>query len=148
MEKVDIDLGQEMPKLGGEVPLMVSKAEKESDEAVETCYPHFHYEGEEELEIPDEGTMTVKYKVVFKSNTETEDEEHYTCKVEVQKIIAVEGEKDEAPAHGMKGAEEALDELMEAARKAVEAEDDEEDEGEEDDSEDEGEEDDGEGEEE
>ncbi len=131
MEKVNIDLGQEMPKLGGEVPLMVSKGEKEADEAVETCYPHFHYEGEEELDIPDEGTMTVKYKIVFKSNTETEEEEHYTCKVEVQEIVAIEGEKDEAPAHGMKDAEEALDELLEAAKKVAEAKDAEEEDGEE-----------------
>lgn len=104
-------------------------------EQISKDYPQFTIHGNEEVEIPEEGTMTVKYRLTRKSEEDTERGESYSCTVQVQEIVSCEcccgkdckgecengGEKEdeaEAPAGKSKnGAGEALDALLEAAKK-------------------------------
>lgn len=100
--KMNIDLGMShsdsMP-----TPL------REDDE----YYPSFHYTGEEKLDIPHEGVMTIRYKKTSSSMSEGKGGKHYSCTVEVQEIISVEGKKGaDAPSKRDRTAEESLDRLM------------------------------------
>lgn len=88
MQKVDIDLKQE-PQEENET-LSVTPGEKEADESVESDFPHFHYESAEPLEIPPKGKMIIEYEVVF-DNSEDEEAEGYNYKVDVKRILGVEG---------------------------------------------------------
>jgi hypothetical protein len=75
-------------------------------------YPHFHYEGDEELPIPDEGTLTVRYKIVWKQEEEAEGKERYCCKVQLREIVSADGGVS-APAKSGSGAADALDKIKE-----------------------------------
>lgn len=76
-------------------------------------YPSFHYSGDENLDIPHEGVMTVRYKKTSSSTSEGKDGVRYSCTVEVQEIISVEGKKGaDAPSKRDRTAEESLDKLM------------------------------------
>jgi hypothetical protein len=114
----EIDLGiKDVPYENALMPATMSEAK--ADEEAKTRYPHFHYEGEDELEIPEEGYARIKYKIVWKQEEETDKGEHYACKVEVQSIQPCgeeeeEEEEVEAPAKSGSAAADALDELMEA----------------------------------
>jgi hypothetical protein len=106
MTKTNIDLGytydkEPMPTVASAVP------DKKH-------YPTFHYEGDEGIDIPNDGILTVKYHTVTETVTTREDgTKHYSCTVEIQKILGYEKEKDERPARSYKDAEEALDKLAE-----------------------------------
>lgn len=81
----------------------------------EKNYPSFHYEGDENLELPKEGTMTVHYCKTASSVSERNGVMHYSCTVEVKHILSVKETdyEDEAPTKkSSRGAEEALDKLM------------------------------------
>lgn len=124
MKKVDINLNQ--TELGPEnTPLMVTRPEGQSDKEAPTNYPHFHYEGKDELPIPHKGKMTIEYEIVWEQETETPNSDHYACKVEVRKILATEAakENDEAPTRRDTSTEDALDRLMEE-REAEEGDED------------------------
>lgn len=75
-------------------------------------YPSFHYEGDESLDLPHEGTMTIRFKKTASSVSERNDKKHYSCTVEVLAIEDVEGEKDDSPTRKHNDSEEALDKLM------------------------------------
>lgn len=86
--------------------------------AKETYYPSFHHSGDEKLDVPDEGTMLVRYKKVSSSQSEDKRGEHYSCCIEVQEIISVSGDaKKNAPSRRDKSGEEALDAHMAAREK-------------------------------
>jgi hypothetical protein len=111
MAKVDISLA--LPEIeGGTSPM-----EMAIDSRTPSRFPHFHYEGPEELPIPDEGCMTVKYKITWKQEEETDGKEVYRCKVELREICEAEGKTDDRPAKTDRSAEDALD----AIRKQLEA---------------------------
>lgn len=107
--KLNIDLGSDSMDAhmsSPMMPMMPMKSEK--------YYPKFHYSGDKELEIPDEGTMTIRYREVASSERENRDgSENYTCEIEVQEIVSVEGDASaEAPAKSYgKDTGDALDAL-------------------------------------
>ncbi len=73
-----ISLAQDYGK--GEINMVSSPSPKPS-------YPSFHYSGSEDLDLPTEGTMTVKYRVRSETcSTDSDGQEHYECSIEVQSI--------------------------------------------------------------
>lgn len=84
---------------------------KDSDEP-KKHYPSFHYEGDEDLGLPKEGTMTIKFKKVESSHSERGERTKYACTVEVHEITDVEAERDERPAKSHDESSAVLDELM------------------------------------
>jgi hypothetical protein len=54
-------------------------------------YPAFHYSGEQELDLPSSGIMTVRFKKCASSESEnSEGKEQYSCTVEVLEILSIE----------------------------------------------------------
>jgi hypothetical protein len=81
-------------------------------------YPTFHYDGKKELDLPDEGEMTIKFRKVSSTSSVNKEGEHrYACTIEVRSVCDVEGESDdESPAHGSdKSVSDLLDSLMKKA---------------------------------
>lgn len=79
----------------------------------EPSYPSFHYSGTEDLDLPDEGTMTIKYRVRSETHaTDKSGQKHYECSIEVQSIEKVKGEAETYKKK--KDAGDYLDELMKA----------------------------------
>lgn len=108
--QLNLDLGMEMS--AGCCP---AEPPSKSDEP-KKYYPAFHYSGDKPLRIPPEGEMVVRYKKVSSERrTNDENKDHYSCTIEVRKIVSVDHEDYEAPAgNKMKDAEEALDAIREA----------------------------------
>jgi hypothetical protein len=98
---VDIDLEQE-PQEDTET-LEVTPGEKEADEAANSDYPHFHFEGN--LDIPDKGVMQVEYEVVYRADGVT--------KVDLHRITGTEEPAAAKPVR----TEDALDALAAAKMK-------------------------------
>lgn len=85
-----------------------STAEPES----RTIFPCFHYEGPEELEIPEEGTMTIRYKQTREVSEHKVGKPHwYECDVTVLEIVSTKGDA-KAPARSGSESADALDKLM------------------------------------
>ena len=82
------------------------------DENDKTVYPHFHYCGPLDLELPDSGEMVVKFVKRKETSYVEEDGTHwYECKVEIRSIEKVDGKEPEAhmPAKSYIEAGDALD---------------------------------------
>lgn len=79
-------------------------------------YPTIYYDGDEPLGLPKEGTMTIAFKRISESSSETEGKQSYSCTVEVQKITAIDGAVD-APSKKYDEAGDALDTIMKALTK-------------------------------
>lgn len=83
-----------------------------SDEQRPPIFPSFHYEGSEELDIPEEGTMTIRYKQTREVSEHKVGKPHwYECDVTVLEIVSTKGES-KAPARSGSEAADALDRLM------------------------------------
>lgn len=111
MTEVDIDLSQ-----GPEeetASLKVTPGEKAADEAVDTEFPHFHYTGDAPLDIPKKGVMEVEYEVVF----EEQEAGKTTMKIDLHRIVGVEGEGEEESEDLTEPAVGALDRLAAAKTK-------------------------------
>jgi len=92
MEAIDLDMSREE---AGESP--AESAAEPSSEGPQ--YPNFYVDGKEKLPIPDQGTMTIKYKRVAESESTRDGEDpHYSCTIEVQKILDCQGEADDGNA--------------------------------------------------
>jgi hypothetical protein len=91
-------------------------ATKSSDEKY---YPSFHYEGDKELDVPEEGTMTIRFKRTGRSESEHDDKVRYSCSIDVLSIESVEGQNDEddSPAKSYDDASVALDKIAAALKK-------------------------------
>lgn len=117
MEKLNVDLGR---SYGQAIPSV-----KEMKD--EMMYPSFHVEGEEDLDLPYEGTMLVKFCKTSSTHRVDEDgKEHYECTVQVKKIISVEADEEEykAPAKShAKESDEALDHLANKIKHKMEKDD-------------------------
>lgn len=112
MKNVDLDLGQTSKEMYGEPTGTLTK----SDEPDRKHYPSFHYEGPEELPIPDQGKMTVEYAIVRSTNSKDRDgKEHYSCDVEIREICCVD-KGVEQPTKRDTSTEDALDRLMDVLR--------------------------------
>ncbi len=102
MDKMDRDLN--MSEMGPESPMEMKPQDH---------YPTFHYEGPEELDLPDHGAMLVHYKVKREVETKNPPDRHwYSCDVEIRKILGAEAEKDMRPSKRDTSAEDNLDRLM------------------------------------
>ena len=97
--KTPIDLKQKS-EFGG--PISVGM------DASRDSYPEFRISGDEELDLPKEGTMTIRYKITREVEESVGDKEHYNCTVEVRSIEKVSGQRS-APSKRDHSAEEALD---------------------------------------
>src|SRR6266568_4576416 len=77
-------------------------------------YPILHYSGPKDLDLPQDGTMTVKYHL--KRETSEVDREtgkhHYDCDLEILSIEKLKSEEAVAPAKSGSEAADALDKLM------------------------------------
>lgn len=73
-------------------------------------YPEFSFSEDEPCDLPEEGELTIKYRLV-RHATDTTDEAHprYSYTVCVKKLISAEGEKDKRPAKSYDEAGDALD---------------------------------------
>jgi len=82
MATYPIDLGRS--GMGAEVA-MSSPAEKH--------YPTLYLEWDEKYDLPDSGTMTVKFKKNSETNTKRKGEEHQTVSLDILEITSVKGKK-------------------------------------------------------
>lgn len=100
MKTIDLEI-----VYGGELVPISSKS-REKD------YPTFTVERDSELDIPEEGVMSIRYRKVRSSESvDKSGDEHYSCTIEVQAIEDVEEEADEERSSTNDTAD-ALDELM------------------------------------
>jgi hypothetical protein len=107
----EISLAREYPT---DSPMSISAASPRGPD-----YPTFHYEGPEELDLPDKGELTIKFRKTSETSSVDKSGKHwYACTIEVQSICDVDdGDEDdqpEAPARGSdKAVSDILDSLME-----------------------------------
>jgi len=57
-------------------------------------YPTFTYSGPDEVDLPDEGEMTIEFRKVASSKPQGGSSNH-SCTIEVQKIVSVDPEAGE-----------------------------------------------------
>lgn len=94
------------------IDLSMTYSEPHKMDMPDRHYPSFHYEGEESLDLPHEGTMTIRFKKPSSSVSERDGKKHYSCTVEVLSIEKVKGEEDDSPTRKHNSSEEELDKLM------------------------------------
>ena len=105
--KLNIDLGES----NGVEVAPPSRGEK--------YYPSLHVSGKKELDIPKEGLMTIRYKKVSSSESESEDNgPRYSCTIKIHEIVSADGEEVEAPTKKNSESEDALDKLMDEKKKS------------------------------
>lgn len=79
-------------------------------------YPEFTYDSPEPLELPDAGTMKIRFRKVRSSERLMEDHKMHSCTVEVLSIESVKATKKEAeddmPVKSDRSTEDALDSIM------------------------------------
>lgn len=88
-------------------------------------YPVVHYSGPEELELPDDGTARVRFKVIRKVEETRDGKEYYQCELELHWISDVkEAGEGGGPMFksSAKDTEDALDALARKRRPAQEGE--------------------------
>lgn len=101
---------------------------EDSDEVV---YPHFHYCGPLDLELPDSGEMVVKFVKRKETSYVEKDGTHwYECKVDIREIVSVDNKEPEAhmPAKSSDAASDALDAIARQLAEQHEAQEGDEDE--------------------
>jgi hypothetical protein len=87
MPKVNIDLGRDMEE---SMPTSISRDS--------VMYPTFHIETKKDIDFPHEGEMTIKFKKTGSSMSERDGDKHYSCAIEVRKIVGLYPKKnDETP---------------------------------------------------
>jgi hypothetical protein len=79
-------------------------------------FPTFRYSGKE-LDLPDEGEMTIRFKVVERTESERDGKKTCSYTIEVQSIEDVEEESDDSPTKSYDEAGSALDKIVEALSK-------------------------------
>lgn len=89
----------------------------------ETHYPEFHYCGDKEIDLPDEGVMEIRFRKVSEEERSNGDgKKRYSFTVCVEEILEVEGKEEvEAPATSgtAKNTEQALDEILKTMQDMV-----------------------------
>lgn len=79
-------------------------------------YPEFTYDSPEELDLPDEGVMKIRFRKTRSSERLMDDHKMHSCTVEVLAIESVKATKKEAeddmPVKSDRSTEDALDKLM------------------------------------
>lgn len=99
----EIDLG----KTFGSPAQMISCPHDES-----VHYPCLHIEGTESLDLPKNGTATIKFKVVSETEESRGGKEHYRCEIEVHSLSNVKAVSNgDNPKSYARDTEDALDKL-------------------------------------
>jgi len=90
----------------------------------EDKYPSLHYTGPDELDLPETGEMTVRFRVKREvSEVNSQGVHHYNCDIEVSEILKVKGDDDfTPPAKSGNEAEDALDRLRDEMEAGAEKE--------------------------
>ena len=84
-------------------------------------YPELTYVSEYELDIPDDGVMTVRYRTVRQSDEVRNGKHRHSCTVEITDILSAKEENgSKAPAKSGNETRDALDKLAEEAAKHLE----------------------------
>jgi hypothetical protein len=103
--KMNFDLAQKDMMCCSPEP--ISKSDRMS-------YPSFHYSGDKELDLPDSGLMTIRFRKSGSSeNTNSNGKESYSCTVDVQEIVSVE-DSGGAKKSAARESDDALDALVRA----------------------------------
>jgi hypothetical protein len=79
-------------------------------------FPSFHYSGKE-LDLPNEGEMTIRFKVTERTESDRHGKKTCSYTLEVQSIEDVEEENDDSPTKSYDEAGSALDKIAEALSK-------------------------------
>jgi len=74
-------------------------------------YPTLHIETDEKIDFPHAGTITLHYKKTSSSMNEREGKKHYSCTLEMQEILDMEGDKEEDTRTTSRKTEDALDKI-------------------------------------
>lgn len=86
----------------------------------EMHYPSFYVDGDKKLDLPEEGTMTVKFRKTSESNSKGRDgKEHYSCSIDVMEVSNVKGTKASEDKNE-ESASDALDRLKNEAESEAE----------------------------
>lgn len=85
-----IDLA--LPSYGQGEPCCVS-----STDANRKYYPNFHYEGEKDIELPESGTMVVKFKRTSREESDRNGKTRYSYSVDVVGIDSINGDDADLP---------------------------------------------------
>jgi len=95
-----------------------------SNSSEEAQFPTLHYEGSDDLDLPQDGTMTVRYHVKRETNEvdRKTGKHHYCCDIEILSIEKIKGEDPIAPTRSGSESADALDRLMEAHEEGEEGE--------------------------
>jgi hypothetical protein len=117
-EQNEIDLGAtNEERYGGDyatAPALASKDDKK-------YYPSFHYSGRKELDLPEDGKMTIEYCKTSEKSIIRDGVHYYECDIEVRRICEVEGEEGDDHDDDMpEKVEDILDGLMEKLQKEKE----------------------------
>lgn len=91
-----------------------------SESSPRKYYPNFHCEGETDIELPEEGTMTIKFKRTSREERDKNGKKRYSYSVDVlgiDKVDGVKSEIDDKPAKSYDAASSALDKIAEALQK-------------------------------
>jgi hypothetical protein len=87
MKSIDLGRKMAMPE-----PVTASKDEEKDT----THYPTLYVDDVEALgDIPEEGEMTIRYKKVGSSVSETGGKKHHSCTLEVRKVMDVTGDESD-----------------------------------------------------
>lgn len=87
-------------------PEMVCVSEEEAKENIH--YPTVYLEGDEFAELPKEGVLVAKFKVVSKTIAERDGEKRVSCDVELRKLLDVKAKDNPEP---QEDRESALDKI-------------------------------------
>lgn len=106
MKDKGIDLA--LPAYGGENPVAVSQTDRPPD------YPSLHLEftDEDAPDFPDDGTVTFRYHLSQKTESDRNGKERCSYTLDIQKLVDVKGEKDIRPSKRDTSTEDNLDRLM------------------------------------
>lgn len=103
-------------KLGKKMSAPIPVSREDGDAKDEMFYPELTLTWEDDYELPESGTMTVRFKKVAESNTMRRGESNQTVTLEVHEIVSVNKKKaaNKEPETG-----DVLDKLRDDAEKEV-----------------------------
>lgn len=102
-KSIDLGMKYDMPE-----------AAPSKDNAEKVHFPSLYVDSKEDLsQLPEEGTMTVKYCVRSRSKTENEDGAKHSITIDVKSIESFEGEEDSDNGNASDNRESNLDKLAE-----------------------------------
>lgn len=113
-----IKLGQTEKELYGDLSAAPVSPESREDRII---YPTLRIQGPEELDLPDAGVITLRFKRTAESHsTDRDGKKQYTCELDITSIEKVEDEAPRSPTRRDTSTGDALDRL--AAARAAEKE--------------------------